>query len=44
MPMIQDTATFTVKSLDLYRVEPTTEKDWKIINTIISDTIGEASE
>ena len=42
--MIQNTATFTVKSLDLYRAEPTTERDWKIINAIISDKIGEASE
>jgi hypothetical protein len=42
--MIQDTATFTVKSLGLYRAEPSTEKDWKIINSIISDKIGEASE
>ena len=41
MPMVQDTATFTVNSLGLYRAEPSTEKDWKIINSIISEKLGD---
>lgn len=43
MPMIQDTASFTVKSLGLYRVEPVSNNDWKIINKIISERL-ETSE
>jgi hypothetical protein len=39
MPMIQDMASFTVKSLDLYKVEPSTQADWKIINKIITDKL-----
>jgi len=39
MPMVQDTATFTVKSLGLYKIEPSTETDWRIINKIIADKL-----
>jgi len=37
--MIQDTATFTVKSLGLYRLEPSTGTDWRIINKIIAEKL-----
>lgn len=39
MPMIQDIATFTVKSLGLYKIEPSTSNDWRIINKIISEKL-----
>ena len=41
MPMIQDTASFTIKSLGLYRIEPSTGTDWRIINKIISEKLEE---
>lgn len=37
--MIQDIATFTVKSLELYKLEPSTGTDWRIINKIIADKL-----
>jgi len=40
MALIQDTATFTIKSLGLYKVEPTTERDWQFLSKIISEKLG----
>ena len=39
MPMIQDTATFTIKSLGLYKIEPSTGTDWRFLNKIIADKL-----
>jgi hypothetical protein len=37
--MIQDTATFTIKSLALYKIEPSTQADWRFLNKIIADKL-----
>jgi hypothetical protein len=40
--MIQDTATFTIKSLDLYKIEPTTETDWRFLNKVIAEKLEDS--
>ena len=33
--MIRDTASFTIKELNLHKVNPTTEVEWNLINNYL---------
>jgi len=41
MARIADIATFTVKELDLYKVEPVTREDWQVLNAYLAKVSGE---
>jgi len=41
MAFIANSASFTIDSLDLHKVEPSTREDWQIINAYIAGITGE---